>query len=47
MKFNFMKSRNNVVIWKQIEKRDGKTFMRIKQRPIVSVKGGMDNERIC
>jgi len=31
MKIDFIDVRSNVMIWKQIEKRDGLTFMRIKK----------------
>ncbi len=58
IKLNFIRSRNNMMVWRQIEKRQGMTFMRLKQRQIISVvgdgpldlkdcKGGIDDERIC
>ena len=39
MKFNYMKIRNNIFTWRQIEKRDGMTFMRAKSRPFISIRG--------
>ena len=34
MKLNYMKSKNGKICWKQVESKDGKIFMRIKQRAI-------------
>ncbi|MBD3313777.1 hypothetical protein GF345_05015 [Candidatus Woesearchaeota archaeon] len=38
MKFNYMKIRNNVFTWRQIERKDGMTFMRAKSRPFISIR---------
>ncbi|MBU0536471.1 MAG: hypothetical protein KKE20_05870 [Nanoarchaeota archaeon] len=38
MKFNYMKIRNNVFFWKQIEKRGDLIFMRAKVRPFISIR---------
>lgn len=42
MKLNFVKIKNGIMQWKQIEKKNGKTFMRIKRRlnPILAVRNG-------
>lgn len=37
-KLNFMKIRNNVLTWRQIETRDGRLFMRVAVRPVLSIK---------
>lgn len=34
MKFNYMKMDNGMMRWKQIEKKDGMTFMRMKRRSV-------------
>lgn len=38
MKINYIKKMNGKLTWKQIEHRDGLTFMRQAQRPLVIVK---------
>ncbi|MCX8147493.1 MAG: hypothetical protein N3D84_03430 [Candidatus Woesearchaeota archaeon] len=38
IKMNFMKVKRNIFRWKQIEKRNGMIFMRIKQRPFIVIK---------
>jgi hypothetical protein len=38
MKLDMIKINENVLIHKQIEKRDGKVFMRIRKRPIVMIR---------
>ncbi len=37
MQINYMKAKNGVVRWKQIETRNGRIFMRMKQRVIAKV----------
>ncbi|MFO8016200.1 MAG: hypothetical protein R6U32_03785 [Candidatus Woesearchaeota archaeon] len=38
MKFNFMKINGNYFRHRQIERKDGRTFMRMKQRGVVVVR---------
>ena len=38
MKLNFMKIKDNMFRHRQIEKRDGRIFMRLKQRSMVFVR---------
>ena len=38
MKFNYMKIKDNVFTWKQIEKKEDRVFMRIKTRPFITIK---------
>ena len=50
MKLNYMRMKKNVLTWRQVERRDGRTFMRMKSRPYISVRGpekGVHDERIC
>lgn len=38
MKINFMKIRDNIMIHRQIERRDEAVFMRMKMRPMVFIR---------
>lgn len=38
MKYNFIGIKNGVFSWRQIELRGGKTYMRMKKRPFVTVR---------
>lgn len=37
-KLNFIKTGNSLLKWKQVEVRNGRTFMRFKQRGMISVR---------
>jgi len=37
-KLNFMKVKRSVLVWKQIEKRGDRIFMRLASRPLFSIK---------
>ena len=39
MKINFIRTKGNKLRWRQIEKREGFVFMRMKVRPVVVVTG--------
>ncbi len=38
MKLNYMRMRRNVLSWRQVEKKAGRVFMRMKTRAVITVR---------